>query len=128
MESIVIYHNPKCSKSRAALDFLNQQECNIEICEYANPAAFCFSVEGIKQLTTQLEFSSVREMMRKKEPIYQALNLDDEALPESMLIQALIENPLLLERPILIKNGKAKIARSPESLVEFVEINAFLSF
>ena len=116
MKKITIWHNPKCSKSREALSLLEEQECEKEIIRYleSNP-----SKEEIKTILGMLGVSA-REMMRTKEEIYKELELKNET-NEERLIEAMVAHPRLIERPIVIQNSKAIIARPPELLKEFLQ-------
>lgn len=113
MTDITIYHNPRCSKSRETLALIEQDQHNIEVVKYlATPP----SVETIQTLITQLGFSSARQLMRTKETLYKELNLASEE-DEGALIAAMQANPKLIERPIVVANGKAAIGRPPESVL-----------
>lgn len=109
---VTIYHNQRCSKSRAALEILNQNpEAKITIVDYLqNPP----SVATLQTLAKLMDIGA-QEMMRHKEQVYQALNLSSGAHSEAALFQIMHENPQLIERPIVvINNQKAVIARPPE--------------
>jgi arsenate reductase len=67
-----------------------------------------------------LGMGSARELMRQKEDLYKSLNLDDSRLTEAELIQAMVENPKLIERPIVVANGQARIGRPPEDVLEIL--------
>lgn len=110
----VIYHNPRCSKSRETLALLEQNNISPEVVLYLQTPP---SAETIKTLLAQLGMSSARELMRTKEAIYKELDLKQEQ-NEDALINAMINNPKLIERPIVIHNGQAKIGRPPESVLE----------
>ena len=113
MTDITFYHNPRCSKSRETLALIDKEQHSIEIIKYLeNPP----SVETIKTLISQLGFDSARQLMRTKETIYKELNLASEN-DESALVTALQVNPKLIERPIVVANGKAAIGRPPESVL-----------
>ncbi|WP_160062799.1 arsenate reductase (glutaredoxin) [Psychromonas sp. L1A2] len=113
MTDITFYHNPRCSKSRETLALIDNEQHSIEIIKYLeNPP----SVETIKTLISQLGFDSARQLMRTKETIYKELNLASEN-DESALVTALQVNPKLIERPIVVANGKAAIGRPPESVL-----------
>ncbi len=108
-----IYHNPRCSKSRQTLALLTDRGVTPQIIEYLKVAP---TETEIRELAKMLGISSVRDMMRTGESIYKELNLknvDDE----NKLINAMVENPKLLERPIVINGGKAKIGRPPEGVL-----------
>ena len=113
MTDITFYHNPRCSKSRETLALIDYEKNTIEIIKYLeNPP----SIETIQQLISQLGFDSARQLMRKKETLYKELNLASEN-DESTLVMALQANPKLIERPIVVANGKAAIGRPPESVL-----------
>lgn len=76
--------------------------------------------DTLKTLFKQLGLSNVREMMRTKEDIYQSLNLSDNNLTEDDLFQAMVENPKLIERPIVVANGQARHGRPPEQVLEIL--------
>lgn len=112
---ITIWHNPRCSKSREAMSILEENSCETEVVKYleSNP-----SKEEITQLLKMLNLSA-RELMRTKEDIYKELNLK-EVQDEEKLIEAMAENPKLIERPVLIKDGKAIIGRPSSIIVDFL--------
>ena len=74
----------------------------------------------LRQLLKMLNMSSARELMRQKEDLYKSLNLADPQLSEEALIQAMVENPKLIERPIVVSHGQARIGRPPEQVLEIV--------
>lgn len=113
--SAVIYHNPRCSKSRQTLQLLEEKGIKPEIVLYLNDTP---DKETLKRLFEQLELSSVREMMRTKEAIYKELNLADDNLTDEQLYDAMVSNPKLIERPIVVVNGKAKHGRPPEQVLD----------
>lgn len=110
----VIYHNPRCSKSRETLALLEQNNLSPEVVLYLQTPP---SAATIKTLLAQLGMTSARELMRTKEDVYKELNLKEEQ-NEDALIEAMISHPKLIERPIVIHNGQAKIGRPPESVLE----------
>lgn len=113
---VEIYHNPKCSKSRATLQLLRDRGIEPDIIEYLDVPP------DRRELELLLEWLGigVRDLMRKKEPVYKQLGLDDPDLDDSALLEAIIENPILMERPIVIANGKAAIGRPPEKVLEIL--------
>ncbi|QOP46555.1 arsenate reductase (glutaredoxin) [Sulfurimonas paralvinellae] len=117
MKNVQIWHNPRCSKSRQALALLDENGVEKDVVKYLeeNP-----DKETIEKLLKMLGFTSARELMRTKEDIYKELNLKDET-DESKLIDAMVEHPKLIERPIIIKGDKAIIARPPEKVTEFLK-------
>ncbi|WP_304545912.1 arsenate reductase (glutaredoxin) [Sulfurimonas microaerophilic] len=115
MEKITIWHNPRCSKSRQALSLVEENGCEKEIVKYLEETP---TKDEIKNVLSMLGVSA-REMMRTKEDIYKELDLKNEN-DEEKLIDAMVANPKLIERPIVIKNGKAVIARPPEKALELL--------
>jgi len=108
-----IYHNPRCSKSRQTLALLTDRGETPQIIEYLKDAP---AEAEIRSVAKMLGLASVREMMRTGESIYKELNLKT-VTDEDRLIRAMVENPKLIERPIVIKDGKAAIGRPPESVL-----------
>jgi arsenate reductase len=113
---ITIYHNPRCSKSRAACDLVastyNSANEPIEVVEYLKQP---LTVAELKKLNAQLG-CPVREMIRDTEAEYKELNLADPALTDAQLYDALAGHPILLQRPIVVKDGRAVIGRPPENV------------
>jgi arsenate reductase len=116
MSELFIYHNPRCSKSRQTLALLEEQGVKPEVIEYLKTPP---SVASLSEIIGQLGISA-RQLLRKSEAEYKDLNLADESLSEQQLIQAMCEHPKLMERPIVIYNGKAKIGRPPEAVLEIL--------
>ncbi|PVV10615.1 MAG: arsenate reductase (glutaredoxin) [gamma proteobacterium symbiont of Ctena orbiculata] len=114
--SIEIYHNPRCSKSRQTLQLLQDKGIDPDVVEYLKTPPDKATLEQILDMLG-LE---PRELMRKKEQEYKALQLDDPALTRDQLMQAMIANPKLIERPIVIQNGKAAIGRPPEKVLDIL--------
>lgn len=113
MNEVTIYHNPRCSKSRQTLSLLEEQGVTPNVIEYLKTPP---SVEKLGEILTLLELSP-RELMRKKEAPYAELNLADASMSEAELINAMVNNPVLIERPIVLANGKAAIGRPPENVL-----------
>ncbi|MBB1410074.1 arsenate reductase (glutaredoxin) [Pseudoalteromonas sp. SG44-17] len=111
--SVTIFHNPRCSKSRETLALLEQKSIQPEIIEYLKTP---LNHEQISILVKQLGFSSVRELMRTKEDIYKDLDLKNE-YDENVLIAAMVSNPKLIERPIVVNDNKAALGRPPENVL-----------
>jgi len=114
--TIQIYHNPRCSKSRQTLALLEDNNVTPDIVEYLKTAP---NAQEITLLVKKLGFDSARQLMRTKEERYKELNLKDEN-SESALINAMAENPKLIERPIVVNGDKAAIGRPPESVLEII--------
>jgi arsenate reductase len=117
MEKVQIWHNPRCSKSREAMKILEELDTPKEVVKYLEEHP---SKEQLKNVLSMLGYKSARDMMRTKEAVYKELGLKDEH-DEEKLLDAMVENPKLIERPIIIKGDKAIIARPPEKAKEFLE-------
>ncbi|MBI3311377.1 arsenate reductase (glutaredoxin) [Serratia quinivorans] len=117
MKNVTIYHNPRCSKSRETLALLEQHGVTPDVVLYLETPP---SVDQLKTLLKELGFGSARELMRKKEDLYKELKLADESLSETQLLQAMVDNPKLIERPIVVKGSKARIGRPPEQVLEIL--------
>ena len=114
--SITLYHNPRCSKSRQTLELLNQNGIEPEIIEYLQTPP---DAQQLEQILTLLNLEP-RQLMRSNETEYKDNNLDDPALSRTQLIQAMVEHPKLIQRPIVLHNGKAALGRPPESVLEIL--------
>jgi len=117
MSAVTLYHNPRCSKSRETLALLNEQGITPDVVLYLQTPP---TEQQLSQLLTQLGFSSVRQLMRTKESLYASLGLADKSLSEAALLQALAQNPQLIERPIVVKGAQARIGRPPEQVLEIL--------
>lgn len=108
-----IYHNSRCSKSRAMLAMLEARGGEVEVINYlATPPGELELALLLKQLGI-----SARQLMRTGEAEYLSLGLDDLALDEAALIAAMVAHPKLIERPIVVANGKAAIGRPAEAVL-----------
>jgi arsenate reductase len=114
--TVKIYHNPRCSKSRQTLQLLEERALTPEVVEYLKTPPDEAELAGLLDLLG-LE---PRELMRRKEPEYKALGLDDPALDRQALIRAMAEHPKLIERPIVVNAGKARLGRPPEQVLEIL--------
>ena len=111
-----IYHNPRCSKSRATLAILEQEGIDYSVVEYLkNPP----TKNELTDILSKLGMSA-RTLIRKNEPIYKAEGLDNESLSEKKLVSAMVTHPILMERPIVVANGRAVIGRPPESIFAII--------
>lgn len=111
-----IYHNPRCSKSRQTLQLLEERQITPEVVEYLNSPP---SKEELSEILSMLGLEP-RQLMRTKEAEYRELGLDDASLSREQLIEAMVATPKLIERPIVINNGKAAIGRPPETVLEIL--------
>lgn len=116
MSDIILYHNPRCSKSRAAVEFLAERQITPEVVLYLEQP---LSELQLTELLSKLGMSA-RELMRKGEAIYQELNLANLELSDQQLIQAMAKHPKLIERPILVVGERAVIGRPTENFVEIL--------
>ena len=110
---VKIYHNPRCGKSRQTLLLLQQQGIEPEIVEYLKTPP---NAQELNDILQKLDLEP-RALMRKNETQYKANGLDDTSLDRQTLITAMIEHPILIERPIVIANDKAAIGRPPEAVL-----------
>lgn len=115
-ERAVIYHNPRCSKSRAALALLEEAGVAFDVVRYLDEPP---TAERLAQLVAAMGLAP-REAMRTKEKAYKELGLDDPALDDAALIAAMAAHPVLIERPIVALGDKACLGRPPERVLEFL--------
>ncbi len=114
--SVTIYHNPRCSKSRAAMALLEQRGVETDVVEYLkNPP----SADELRDVLTKLGITA-RDVMRKGEAVYKELGLGDDGKSDDDLINAIVANPILLERPIVVSGGKAVIGRPTENILKLI--------
>ncbi|MCB1758812.1 MAG: arsenate reductase (glutaredoxin) [Gammaproteobacteria bacterium] len=115
--TVEIFHNPRCSKSRQTLELLRENGVDAEIIEYLK------TPPDAAELARILDMLGLepRELMRQKEPEYKAAGLDDPSLSREALIQGMVDNPKLIERPIVISNGKAALGRPPQKVLDILQ-------
>lgn len=112
-----IYHNPRCTKSRQALQLLEERGVEAEVIKYLDtPPTQKELAEIVKLLGIP-----AKDLVRKKEALFKELNLGEQTLTDQQWIAAMVENPKLIERPIVIHNGKAAIGRPTEKIAEILE-------
>ncbi|MCX7355850.1 MAG: arsenate reductase (glutaredoxin) [Alphaproteobacteria bacterium] len=114
--AVVIYHNPRCSKSRETLALLEAKGAKPKIVEYLKEPP---SAAELKAILKKLGLAP-RELMRRKEPPYAALKLDNPKLSDDALVEAMVENPVLIERPIVVNGAKAALGRPPEDALKIL--------
>lgn len=112
MTQVTIIHNPRCSKSRQTLALLEEKACDIQIIEYLKTPLTKLEINGILEKLAL----TPRELMRTKEDEYKQQGLAD-VLDDELLIQAMVDTPKLIERPIVLANDKAAIGRPPENVL-----------
>ena len=116
METLIIYHNPRCSKSRSALALLQERKVSLRVVEY------------LKEPPTRAELASLRrklglapsEWIRKSESEYKTAGLDAKS-PEEKLLDAMAQHPILIERPIVVCGDRAVVGRPPERVLELLK-------
>lgn len=111
MEKFTIYHNPRCSKSRQTLALLQEQDANIKVIEYLKES---ISKEELESIIDKLGISPC-ELIRKGESEF-VENFKGKDMSDKDCFQAIIEFPKLLERPIVVKDGRAIIGRPPQNV------------
>ena len=113
--SVEIYHNPRCSKSRQTLSLLEEKGIEPQIIKYLDTPPDAATLNKILDMLGM----EPRDLMRKKEAEYKEMNLDNPDLTRDQLIQAMVDTPKLIERPIVINDGaKAALGRPPEQVLE----------
>lgn len=116
--NLKIWHNPRCSKSRETLGLLEDKGYEIEVIHYLdNPP----SSDALDRVLNFLGMEP-RELMRRKEPVYKELGLDGDSLGRAELISAMVSNPVLIERPIVICGSRAAIGRPPEAVLDILSL------
>jgi len=117
MTTITLLHNPRCSKSRQTLSLLEENGITPVIVEYLKAP---LTEAELKQVFKKLNVNTVREMMRTKEQEFKDAGLMDDNVSDQTLFEAMVKIPKLIERPIVIKDDKARLGRPPESVLEIL--------
>lgn len=112
---VKIFHNPRCSKSRQTLAILNEHNANAEVIEYLKTSV---SKEELQEIVDMLGIKPI-ELIRKGEKLFKE-NHKGKNLTDAQWIQVMVDNPILIERPIVIKDGKAVIGRPPEKVLDII--------
>ena len=112
--SVTIYHNPRCSKSRQTLELIRAEGIEPMIVEYLNETP---SADELKDLLQKLG-KTPRDIIRNGEAVYKELGLKDAG--DDVLIEAMVANPILIERPIVVNGDKAALGRPPEGVLEIL--------
>lgn len=115
-DKITIFHNPRCSKSRQTLELLHEKSVTPEVVEYLKTPPDYQTIDDILKMLN----IEPRQLMRAGEAEYKENDLANESLSRKQLIEAMVNFPKLIERPIVIKNGKAAIGRPPTAILEIL--------
>ncbi len=115
MKDFIIYHNPRCSKSRETLKLLRDQGIEPQVIEYLNQP---LSIKELKSVLLKLNMAT-DELVRKKEADFKALGLKEAS--EQKLLESMISHPKLIERPIVIRGNKAVLGRPPENIFSLID-------
>nr|WP_010133043.1 arsenate reductase (glutaredoxin) [Microbulbifer agarilyticus] len=111
-----IYHNPRCSKSRQTLQLLQENNVEPEIVLYLETPP---DAATLKTILGKLGIAP-RDLLRKGEDAYKELNLKDAGHSDDALIDAMVNHPKLIERPIVVKGDRAVLGRPPENVLELI--------
>ena len=111
----VFLHNPRCSKSRAALELVREADVELPVREYLRDP---LSVDELRAIVEMLGVRPI-EIVRRTEPQYAALGLSDST-PDNDVLKAMAETPILIERPIVVRRGRAVVGRPPERVREIL--------
>ena len=109
---LVIWHNPRCSKSRQTLKILRRNKVPVAVREYLDDVPSAAEIKGVLQLLG----IDADGLLRKKEAAYRALGLDWPDTPASALVKAMTSHPELIERPVVFSSSRAVIGRPPENV------------
>jgi arsenate reductase len=110
-----IYHNSRCRKSRETLKLINESENQVEIINYLENK---LSIDELKEIISKLNIPA-ESLVRKGESLFKE-NFKDKKILDNEWIQIMVENPKLIERPIVVKGNKAIIGRPPENVIELL--------
>ena len=115
--SLKILHNPRCSKSRQTLEIINSKSISVEVIEYLKtPLKYDDLFKIIKLLDV-----NPRDIIRKSESIYKEKNLENDKFTDEELTKYMVENPILIERPIVFDDNSAIIGRPPENVLKIIK-------
>ena len=117
MTDIILYHYSGCSKSRAAEELLKERGIDAKVVHYLDTP---LNAEQIRALLSKLNIPA-RQLVRTTEPAYSEMGLDNPELSEAQLIEAMVQAPILMQRPILEVGSRAAIGRPLENIIELLE-------
>lgn len=113
---LVLYHNPRCSKSRRTLALLHERSLEPQVIEYLKTPP---DESALRELLRKLD-RAPREVLRTGEAPYSELGLHDPDIDDDTIISAMARHPILIQRPILVAGDRARIGRPPESVLEIL--------
>jgi arsenate reductase len=113
---VTIYHNPQCSKSRQTLQLLRDKGVEPDIVEYLKSPPDAKTLAGLLKKLGLVP----RELMRRKEAAYKENGLADNSLDDATLIDGMVSNPILIERPIVVNGRRAALGRPPEAVLDIL--------
>ena len=116
MTKAFLFHNPRCSKSRQALNLLEQEKENFEIFTYLDQK---LEKDFLKEIIQKLDINP-RDLLRTGESAYKENNLKDSNISDEEIINTMIKYPKLIERPIYVKGSKAIVGRPPENVLKII--------
>lgn len=116
MDNMKIYHNPRCSKSRETLKLMEEHQAEFEVVEYLKTVP---SVEELKALVAKLGISP-EQLLRKNEAVYKE-NYKGKKLSDDEWLEAMVEHPKLIERPIIVKGNQAVLGRPPQNVIKLLQ-------
>lgn len=111
--SITIYHNPRCSKSRQTLQLLRENGVEPEIIEYLKEPP---SVSVLKDILVKLELTAL-DIIRRDEKVFEEQHTDPDKLSNDELLAFMVKNPIVIQRPIVVRGTKAVLGRPPEKVI-----------
>jgi arsenate reductase len=116
MTAVTLYHNPRCSKSRQTMTLLESKGVDFAVREYLNEP---LSADELNQVIAQLGVTA-RDIVRTSEDEYDSMQLNDPSRTDKELIDAIVQAPILMQRPIVTAGNQARIGRPPESVLEIL--------
>ena len=116
MAQVTLYHNPRCSKSRATKALLEKKNIAFDTVEYLK---YPLNRDQLERILNLLKMRPL-ELMRSGESVFKEANLGDEGVSDETRIQAILDNPILMERPIVVAGERAAIGRPPENVLQIL--------
>lgn len=117
MKELTYYHNPRCSKSRQGLELLKENGVEPTVKLYLKEA---MTEKEVLEIFKKAKLSPLEGLVRTKEATFKELNLKDKTLSDKQWAKTIVENPVLLERPLLVSKNSAAVGRPPENLLKLI--------